>query len=278
MKKNLILVLCLFLYFFNLLKDFEIEEKKNYHANDKNSYLEELNIKMIKVENGTFLMGNETGFKDEKPIHKVKINTFYISQFEITQKIWKEVMGYNPSFFKGDSLPIESVSWDDIQKFLFKLNEKKKKNFRLPTEAEWQFAARGGNKSQNYKYLGTSDSTQLYRYVNFCDKNCKNLWAYKEQNDGYENTAPVGSFLPNELGLYDMVGNVWEFVEDKWHRNYNGAPTDGSAWVKSVNSSRVCCGGSYDFYAAYSYPSARYFSEQNKVHNDIGFRIALSDF
>ncbi|HPN37220.1 MAG TPA: formylglycine-generating enzyme family protein, partial [Melioribacteraceae bacterium] len=147
------------------------------------------NIEMITVQGGTFMMGKAG---TATPVHSVTLNTFRISKYEITQKLWNAVMETNPSEFKGDSLPVDNVSWIDIQQFISKLNQITGKNYRLPTEAEWEYAARGGNQSLGYKYAGSDDM---------------NTVAWYDRNSG-KTTHPVGLKAPNELGIYDMSGNV----------------------------------------------------------------------
>lgn len=168
---------------------------------------------------------------DEKPQHHVTVGDFHIARFPVTQKQWVEVMGDNPSYFKNcEDCPVEQVSWDDVQDFLKKLNAKNPgKNYRLPTEAEWEYAARGGQLSRGYRYAGSDDPDKV---------------AWYDDNSDIK-THPVGSKEPNELGLYDMTGNVWEWCEDQWHEHYTGAPEDGSAWISGGNRRRVLRGGSW---------------------------------
>ena len=166
---------------------------------------------MVAVEGGTFTMGatSEQGSDaggDEKPAHEVTLSDYYIGQTEVTQALWKAVMGGNPSFFKGDNLPVESVSWDDCQEFIQKLNQLTGKQFRLPTEAEWEYAARGGRKSRGYKYAGGNDI---------------GLVAWYDGNSG-NGTYPVATKQANELGIYDMSGNVWEWCSD-WYGDYQSS-------------------------------------------------------
>ena len=158
---------------------------------------------MVYVSGGTFTMGgtSEQGsdaFDQEKPTHSVTLSSYYICKYEVTQALWRAVMGSNPSNFKGDNLPVESVSWNDCQTFINRLNSYTGRNFRLPTEAEWEFAARGGNYSRHYKYSGSN-------YIGDV--------AWYHSNSGHR-THPVGTKQPNELGLYDMSGNVHEWCSD----------------------------------------------------------------
>ena len=175
-------------------------------------------------------------------MENVQINDLYICKYEITQKQWVQVMGNNPSKFKGDDLPVEKVSWNDVQKFISKLNSITGKNYRLPSEEEWEYAARGGSKSNGYKYSGSDNIDEV---------------AWYNKNSGRK-TSFVGTKQPNELGIHDMSGNVWEWT------NTGG----GSAYVR--------CGGSWDDGAKGWRVSIRYFVNPNYKRNDLGFRLVLS--
>ena len=162
-----------------------------------------ISIEMVKVEAGSFNMGAtpemKSPYKDEKPVHRVTMtNDYYIGRYEVTQALWQAVMGSNPSKFKGDDLPVETVNWGDCQDFISKLNAMTDKRFRLPTEAEWEYAARGGKKSRGYKYSGSKTLGDV---------------AWYEGNSGSK-THAVGTKQPNELGIYDMTGNVYEWCQD----------------------------------------------------------------
>lgn len=190
---------------------------------------------MVPVEGGTFTMGatSEQGsdaFDYEKPAHQVTLSDYYIGQTEVMQALWEAVMGSNPSYHRGDNLPVECVSWDDCQKFIKKLNQLTGKQFRLPTEAEWEYAARGGRKSRGYKYAG--------------DNNIDSVAWYKG-NSGYE-THPVATKQANELGVYDMSGNVEEWCSD-WYDWYDGYQSSSQSDPQgpSSGSNRVFRGGCY---------------------------------
>ena len=193
---------------------------------------------MVVIPAGSFLMGSKDDpfassrpSSDETPQHAVSIKAFSIGKFEVTQEQWFALMGNLPSNFKGRTLPVEQVSWNDAQAFVKKLSEKTGKQYRLPSEAEWEYAARAGSQTA---YTFGDDAQELGRY------------AWFSQNSD-QTTHPVGEKQPNAFGLYDMGGNVWEWTEDCWNKHYNGAPTDGRAWTTGDCSLRVVRGGSWYF-------------------------------
>ena len=186
---------------------------------------------MVYVSGGTFTMGgtSEQGSDaddSEKPTHSVTLSSYYICKYEVTQALWRAVMGNNPSNFKGDNLPVESVSWNDCQTFINRLNSYTGRNFRLPTEAEWEFAARGGNYSRHYKYSGSNYISDV---------------AWYGDDSGNNRTHPVGTKQANELGLYDMSGNVWEWCSD-WYGSYSSYSQNDPTGPNS-GSERVMRGG-----------------------------------
>lgn len=186
---------------------------------------------MVPVEGGTFTMGvtsEQGGYAGDKA-HQVTLSDYYIGQTEVTQALWKAVMGSNPSFFKGDNLPVECVSWDDCQVFIQKLNQLTGKQFRLPTEAEWEYAARGGRKSRGYKYAGGNDI---------------DLVAWYDGNSGNE-THAVATKQANELGVYDMSGNVEEWCSD-WYDGYQSS-SQSDPQGPSSGSFRVYRGGNFHY-------------------------------
>ena len=217
---------------------------------------------MVRVEGGTFTMGataeqgSDAG-DSEKPTHQVALSTYCIGKYEVTQAEWEAVMGTNPSHFKGDNLPVENVSWDDCQEFIRELNELTGKQFRLPTEAEWEYAARGGNKSNRTKYAGGSDIDNV---------------AWYEDISGRK-THPVGLKRANELGLYDMSGNVWEWCQD-WYGSYSSA-SQTNPQGSATGRSRVLRGGSWDGDACFSRLSYRVNVDTGFRSNFIGLRLAL---
>jgi sulfatase modifying factor 1 len=217
-----------------------------------------LNIEMAFVEGGSFTMGctekhDVDCYNVEKPAHNVRLSSYFIGKYEVTQALWRAVMDTNPSYFKNcNDCPVESISWDDIQLFLQKLNQQTGKNYRLPTEAEWEFAARGGTNSRGYEFSGSNNIDSVTFYSN-----------------GFGKTFPVGQKQSNELGLYDMSGNVWECCSD-WFEDYNKnyennpkGPTSGSF--------RVIRGGGWSLASQYCRVSFRGIFGSGYAH---GFRLA----
>ena len=278
-------------------------------ANTQTFTVNGVSFTMVRVEGGTFTMGatSEQGsdaYSDEKPAHKVTVLSFSIGQTEVTQELWRAVMGSNPSEFAPkradasrcnyDSFvadakrlndkkpgtvripsreewdvamvttsgsmkrPVENVSWDDCQTFIKKLNQLTGKNFRLPTEAEWEFAARGGNKSRGYKYSGSNNIDDVAWY----EKNSYD----KGKNSPDYGTHPVAGKRANELGIYDMSGNVWEWCQDKWYY-YDGSSSSGS--------NRVDRGGGWDDLAGDCRVSNRNLDSPANRGNPLGLRLAL---
>ncbi len=225
--------------------------------------LERLISNMVKVEGGTFTMGATSeqlgdASGDESPAHEVKLSDYFIGKYEVTQEEWQAVMGKNPSKFKSSpSNPVESVSWKDCQKFIEKLNGLTGLNFRLPTEAEWEYAARGGNKSQDYKYSGSNWLDEVAWYNGNSDKK----------------THIVGTTKPNELGLYDMSGNVWEWCNDWYDKNYYSKSPQQNPTGPTGPSYRVLRGGGWLNSARSCRVSNRDFNNpSNRSYND-GFRL-----
>ena len=214
---------------------------------------------MVAVPGGTFIMGataeqGSDAWDDEKPAHSVTLSSYYIGKTEVTQELWEAVMGNNPSDHKGAKLSVEQVSWDDCQEFIRKLNQKTGKNFRLPTEAEWEYAARGGNRSRGYKYSGSNNIADV-------------AWF-----DGWSGTHEVATKRANELGLYDMSGNVYEWCSD-WYGSYSrSAQTNPTG--PSSGSDRVRRGG-WDLNARNCRVSIRNYFSPGRRRDDIGLRLAL---
>ena len=220
-------------------------------------------IEMVKVEGGTFMMGATSEMKNpnsnEKPVHQVTLtNDYYMGKYEVTQALWQAVMGSNPSEYKGDNLPVETVSWNDCQKFISKLNSLTGRKFRLPTEAEWEYAARGGKESRGYQYSGSSNISDV---------------AWYDENSGSK-THPVGTKQANELGIYDMTGNVWEWCQD-WYGSYSSSSQTNPTGAVS-GAHRVYRGGSWDFYAGRCRLSYRRYGTPDYRNSILGLRLALS--
>ncbi len=221
-----------------------------------------VSFKMIKVDGGTFTMGctaeqDSDCYSSEKPAHIVTLSDYYIGETEVTQALWKAVMGRNPSETKGDDLPVENVSWNDCQKFLSKLNSMTGRTFRLPTEAEWEYAARGGKKSQGYKYSGSNNIDDVAWY----DNNSSKMHVVKDKQ-------------ANELGLYDMSGNVLEWCSD-WYDDY-GSSSQRDPKGPSTGSSRVLRGGSWFYFARHCRVSVRNHLRPNSRSTWDGLRLVMS--
>lgn len=244
-------------------KKTKIKQKTNpkpsgYTAAEKKRILDNLVNNMVRVAGGTFMMGSNVKYRDnEQPVHKVTVSGFSIGRYEVTQAEWKAVMGSNPSEYKGDKRPVENVSWAQCQKFIRKLNSLTGRKFRLPTEAEWEFAARGGNKSHGYTFAGSNDIGSVAWY-------CENSRKYKSRN--------VGTKRPNELGLYDMTGNVEEWVQD-WYGSYSAAAQTNPKGP-STGEAHVVRSSNWDEGDWYSYVSARNMGHDYGSYLT-GFRLAL---
>ena len=224
--------------------------------------IDNLVANMVHVEGGTFIMGatseqDSDAYDDEAPAHQVMLSSFSIGRYEVTQEEWQAVMGSNPSYFEGEKRPVEQVSWDDCQEFIRKLNVMTGKAFRLPTEAEWEFAARGGNGSRGYKYAGSNDIDSV---------------AWYSENSGSK-THPVGKKNPNELGLYDMSGNVWEWCSD-WYGNYSSSSFTNPIGA-SLGPNRVYRGGSWYSYARNCRVSERSDFKPDFQYCYLGLRLVM---
>lgn len=229
---------------------------------------------MVLVEGGTFTMGATSeqvgdADEDESPAHQVTLGDFYIGKYLVTQELWTKVMGSNPSKYKGrKNLPVESVSWDDCQTFISKLNELTGKTFRLPTEAEWEYAARGGNKSQGYKYSGSNALDVVAWY--FDNSNYK----FKYVDEMIVKTHEVGTKQPNELGVYDMSGNMWEWCGD-WYGSYDSFEQTNPTGP-ATGTARVLRGNGWNAHASDCRVSARRCGNPSVKGSDyIGFRLVL---
>ncbi len=255
-------------------------------------------LDMMQIPGGTFLMGSPPdeldNYSDEQPQHEVTVPAFFMARTPITQAQWRAVADYptverdldpEPSHFKGDNRPVEQVSWDDATEFCRRLSQRTGRIYRLPSEAEWEYACRAGTKTPFH--FGETLSDEL---ANYCaqDKEIngtlyKGVYGRGLLGQYREETTNVGQFPANPFGLYDMHGNVWEWCEDDWHNSYEGAPKDGSAWVESVGEAspaeirteteKLLRGGSWlsnprDCRSAYRLD----FSHNRRSYN-VGFRV-----
>lgn len=211
-------------------------------------------IETIFVEGDTFKMG------EEDYVHLVSLNSFHIGKYEITQAQWKKIMSYNPSFFKNcENCPVENVSFEEINEFIEKLNNLSKKHYRLPTEAEWEFAARGGKLSNLYTYSGSSEIGAVGWY----------------NGNSSSTTHPVGLKKANELGIFDMTGNVWEWCSDRYEINYHKNCPFFNPKGSETNSNRVNRGGSWNYVSSHCKVTIRSHDSPNYKSNILGFRIVL---
>ena len=228
------------------------------------SFTNSIGTTLKRIPAGSFVRGSSNGPR-EKPPHKVAIaRPFYIGVCPVTQAEWKRVMGDNPSDFKGANMPVEKVSWKMAQDFCRKLSEKEGLPYRLPTEAQWEYACRAGTTTEYC--FGDSDDRLLGEY------------AWFDGNSG-GHTHDVGQKKPNAWGLFDMHGNVWEWCEDVWHANYDGAPADGSAWVEGGDEGvRLLRGGSWVNLPRACGSAARLTNVPRDEWSDYGLRVCLRDF
>ncbi|MCE2906683.1 MAG: bifunctional serine/threonine-protein kinase/formylglycine-generating enzyme family protein [Anabaena sp. CoA2_C59] len=230
-------------------------------------------LEMIAIPGGTFLMGSPENeverFSDESPQHEVTVPGFFIGKYQLTQLQYQTIMGTNPSYFKGDNRPVEGVGWEDAVKFCQKLNHRTLGNYRLPSEAEWEYACRAGTKTPFH--FGDNVTTDLVNYNGNYPYPSAPKGKYREQ------TTDVGIFPPNAFGLYDMHGNVWEWCEDERHENYINAPTDGSSWQSRISlGQKVLRGGCWHDYARYCRSACRLKSPCCSRNYFYGFRVVLS--
>ena len=235
---------------------------------------------MIRVEGGTFTMGatSEQGsivWDDDKPAHQVTLSSYYIGETEVTQALWEAVMSSNPSYFKGANRPVENVSWNDCQTFISKLNAMTGKTFRLPTEAEWEYAARGGNRSMRYKYSGSNTIHEVgWYYENSGNSRLdETIWDYDKLVSNGCCTHPVKQKKANELGIFDMSGNVYEWCQD-WEGVYSSSSQTNPTGPSS-GSFRVNRGGGWINFARICRVSYRNSRSPDDRFGFLGLRLAL---
>ncbi|MFN6034757.1 MAG: SUMF1/EgtB/PvdO family nonheme iron enzyme, partial [Dolichospermum sp.] len=230
-------------------------------------------LEMVEIPGGTFIMGSPASeaerASDEGPQRQVTVPSFYMGKYELTQAQYQAIMGTNPSYFKGNNRPVESVSWDDAVEFCKKLSQKTQKNYRLPSEAEWEYACRA--RTTTPFYFGESITPELVNYEGSYPYASASKGQYRGQ------TTDVGTFPPNAFGLYDMHGNVWEWCQDDYQENYINAPTDGSAWnSRSSSYARLLRGGSWDSFARYCRAAIRLRNSRDARDFNYGFRVVSS--
>jgi formylglycine-generating enzyme required for sulfatase activity len=274
------------------VNELEDVERKKQHELDKQTLIDlgfELrgDLEMMLIPGGTFIMGSpkeeENSMDSERPQHEVTIEPFFMGKYQVTQEQWRFVaklpqvnreLEQDPSNFKGDNRPVEQVSWYDAVEFCDRLSRHTKRQYRLPSEAEWEYACRAGTKTPFH--FGETITTDLANY----DGN----YTYASEPTGkfLQQTTDVGSFPPNAFGLYDMHGNVWEWCLDDWHDNYKDAPTDGSAWFSSddklsdKSGRAVLRGGSWRYYAGYCRSAFRDGNSRGIRLYHCGFRVVCS--
>lgn len=216
-------------------------------------------LEMVFVQGGTFLMGSDEGNKDNRPVHKVRVDDFYIGRFEVTQDEWMAVMGHNPSRIPCGRCPVNDMSYERIQQFMARLSERTGMKFRLPTEAEWEYAAQGGNSSKGFIYSGSNDLAEV-GWLKF---------------NGNDRQHEVGLLKPNELGLYDMNGNAWELCED-WYdpKFYARSPAENPVNTTPAKY-RVSRGASWMSPSHYCYRWARNNDHPHHRRGNGGFRLVM---
>jgi formylglycine-generating enzyme required for sulfatase activity/predicted Ser/Thr protein kinase len=238
-------------------------------------------LDMVAIPGGKFLMGSpddEPGRSDaESPQHIVTIQPFFMGKFPITQSQWKAVtalpkvnidLNPDPSSFKGANRPVECVSWDDAVEFCARLSKKMGKIYRLPSEAEWEYACRAGTTTPFY--FGETITTDVANY------NGNYIYALSPNGEYRQQTTDVGKFPPNPFGLFDMCGNIWELCQDEWHKNYDDAPADGSAWLVENNKYRLLRGGAWGNNPRYCRSANRFKSARDDRDNGVGFRVVVA--
>lgn len=248
----------------------EIVEKKHHQAYAKTEELGNgVTLEMVYVPGGTFMMGSSDsgGDKSETPLHQVTVPPFYMSKYPITQAQCQAVLGVNPSYTKGENRPVERVSWYDICVFCQELSRITGEEYRLPSEAEWEYACRAGTTTPFY--FGETITSDLANYQG------NRIYASEPKGVYRKQTTDVGQFPPNAFGLYDMHGNIWEWCADYYHEDYTYAPSDGSAWItKGKYKVRLLRGGSWFYPANYNRSAYRFGCSPGYSDLLMGFRVA----
>jgi formylglycine-generating enzyme required for sulfatase activity len=263
----------------------EYERTAQYFIEDLGNGIE---LEMVMIPSGSFIMGSPESEKDsmnsERPQHQVTINAFCLGKYQVTQAQWKAVAAFSqvnrklkpdPSRFEGANRPVEQVSWEDAVEFCDRLSRHTKRQYRLPSEAEWEYACRAGTTTPFH--FGGTITTDLANYRGTDDKNNQWSGSYGQGPKGVyrKETTEVGSFeVANNFGLYDMHGNVWEWCQDDWHNNYEGTPTDKSAWISNETKSvKLLRGGSWNDNPVHCRSAYRGFDGAGFGFNCYGFRV-----
>jgi formylglycine-generating enzyme required for sulfatase activity len=268
------------------LKEFEFEtktvDKTGKIVNQENhqaKYFKEdlgnnITLEMVQIPGGSFMMGSLESEKgrtqDESPQHQVNVPGFSMGKFVVTQEQYQQIMGKNPSYFtqKGAKRPVEEVSWDDAVEFCRMLSENTGREYRLPSEAEWEYACRAGTTTPFH--FGETITTELANYKG------TSIYASEPKGKHLQRTTDLGSFPPNAFGLYDMHGNVWEWCQDDWHNNYSNAPKDGSGWTSQSGNTKALRGGSWGNIPVYCRSAYRTYNALAYHYFNIGFRVVCS--
>ncbi len=241
------------------------EKEANYFAENLGNGV---TLEMVQIPGGTFMMGSPEGegYGDESPLHQVTVPKFFMGKYAVTQAQYQAIMGNNPSTFKGEKRPVEQVSWDEAVEFCEKLSQKTEHTYRLPSEAEWEYACRAGTTTPFY--FGETITTDLVNY------NGNFPYGSVPKGEYREETTNVGKFPPNSFGLYDMHGNVWEWCKDVYNGNYIDAPTDGSPWlIGNDNNKRLLRGGSWFNSARHCRSAYRNSLARAYRGYNVGFRV-----
>jgi formylglycine-generating enzyme required for sulfatase activity len=268
------------------LKEFEFEtktvDKTGKIVNQENhqaKYFKEdlgnnITLEMVQIPGGSFMMGSLESEKgrtqDESPQHQVNVPGFSMGKFVVTQEQYQQIMGKNPSYFtqKGAKRPVEEVSWNNAVEFCQKLSQKTGREYRLPSEAEWEYACRAGTTTPFH--FGETITTELANYKG------TSIYASEPKGKHLQRTTDLGSFPPNAFGLYDMHGNVWEWCQDDWHNNYSNAPKDGSGWTSQSGNTKALRGGSWGNIPVYCRSAYRTYNALAYHYFNIGFRVVCS--
>jgi len=240
-----------------------------------------ISLEMVQIPVGSFKMGSPEGegTDDERPQHNVTVQQFFLGKYQVTQEEWAIVattfpkveinIDPDPSRFKGKRLPIERVLWDDAKEFCARLSKKTKREYRLPSEAEWEYACRAGTTTPFH--FGSTITTELANY------NGNSVYGDGKKGEYRKKTTEVGAFPPNPFGLYDMHGNVLEWCQDQYHNSYDGAPEDGTAWLgENDNQIRMLRGGSWSSNPVFCRSVNRRYDDGGDWNNNIGFRVVCS--